>query len=105
MRIKAIINYQYINYKGTSYTQGIRLTEDDLDKLEDAINYEINSGLPNKKNYICTNGYEIFLKPLVRVGNDIYLNQTQLRFLSQFIVTAEKKNKLFEHRNSYLFFK
>ena len=74
------------NKEGIVYDQTISITEHELTHLENAVISKISLNLPRKKEYVFTNGYEMFLKPL-KIVNDkiIFLNNTQSRFLNLFM--------------------
>ena len=71
--------------EGTVYKQSVRIDKRTYEKLKDAVDAEIAHGLPRKKEYVSTSGYEIFLKPLKNENGICYLNLTQTRFINLYL--------------------
>lgn len=70
--------------QGTTYSQAISITRQQLKNLEVAIHAEIALGYPRKKEYVYTSLGELFLKPLR--GNDVvFMNHTTTRFVNLFL--------------------
>ena len=71
---------------GTVYNQSIRLTKEQFNHLELAVQSEISLKLPRKNEYVFTNGYEVYLQPLKIVNDRIcFLNHTQTIFINLFL--------------------
>lgn len=78
---------------GTVYDQNISMSLYEASQLNDEFIREIESGMPNKKQYVYTSGCEFWMKPLIDNPNSqkwnhahyIYLNNTQLRFIKTLI--------------------
>ena len=82
---------------GTVYNQRIKMTYDEADQLLSAFYTEIMLGLPRKKEYVHTSGYEIFMTQPTRDHNNLYyLNHTQTRFANLFLQLPLK------NRNTYI---
>lgn len=70
--------------EGTTFTQAISITQEQLKHLALAVLTEIELGKPRKKEYVSTSGYEIFLKPL-RGNKVVFMNHTTTRFVNLFL--------------------
>ena len=82
---------------GTVYDQRIKMDFDTADQLLGAFYVEITQGLPRKKEYISTSGYEIYMKMPTHDDNNLYyLNHTQTRFANLFLKLPLKD------RNTYI---
>ena len=72
---------------GTVYKQRVSLSSQEFGHLRDAVYAEIAQNLPRKEQYISTNSYELFMRPLELENslNVCYLNNTQARFCNLFL--------------------
>lgn len=96
--IKISYKNQINDDNGTYYKERIKINRRLFDYLKNCVTTELSLNLPLKKEYIFTEGYEIFLKKLQLNENNIcFLNQTQKRFINIFL-----KLKLCEC-NTYLY--
>lgn len=74
---------------GTVYTQAISMTREQYKHLLGAFDAEVAQGLPRKREYIQTSGYECFmtspkLTHTTERVNMVFLNHTQTRFTNLF---------------------
>ena len=103
---KHCISYQtIIDNNGYVYKQAIRITFDEYHKLNDNIRSEIALEYPRSKEYVHTDSYKTFLKPIsivkkwsTKTSTYALLNMTQTRFINIFL----KLTKLKMDRNTYL---
>ena len=84
--------------QGVVYRQGVKVTREQYEHLQGAVEAEIAQKLPRKSEYVYTVGYKTFLQPLTLHNNSIcFLNRTQTRFCNLFL-----KLELKEGYNTYL---
>lgn len=78
------ISFHEVHGPDAVYRQTVSVDMDTFHDLALAVKREIAEGLPNKKRYVRTSGYEIFLKPILLEASSgrVWLNHTQRDFIN-----------------------